>query len=702
MVKMGAIYRGKCLMKDMRAKNMNTRQLSWLGLFALGIFFVGGRSGLGATTNLLLPAGSFWRYLDDGSDQGIAWQGPMFDDSSWPLGQAQFGYGDADERTVLGFGTNARNKHLTCYFRTTVDVPDPTAFTGVTLSVLRDDGAVVYLNGTEVFRSNMPTGSIDYLTRASRGVSGKAERTYYSTNLSASVFSAGTNLLAVEIHQNSPASGDLSFDLQLAGVVNIPVITRGPYLQQGGTTNITVRWRTGLPTDSGVRYGTNPAALTFSASDTSITTEHEVRLTGLEPDTKYFYSIGTWGVPVAGDDSYFFVTAPIGPKPTRIWVIGDSGVQDQRPRILYSAYTNFTGTRHTDVWLMLGDNAYDRGTDKQYQSAVFNKFPELLRKTVAWSTIGNHETYSGSSADFPFLRIFSQPREGEAGGVPSGTERYFSFDHGSIHFVCLDAMTSDRSSNGPMCTWLRQDLAANDKEWLIAFWHHPPYSKGSHNSDTERELIQMRQNAVPILESYGVDLVLCGHSHSYERSFYVQGHYGSSKTFTNSMKVQPGSGREDDTGPYFKPDTGPQANQGTVYVVAGSSGHVSSGKLNHPVMYFGELELGTFVIDIDGSVLQARFLRETGAIDDYFTLIKGAATGPLWIVSYQQADGQLTLAWNTTPGERYRVEGSTRLSPANWTTVSEVFQAAGSTMNWSAPLATHAAHSFYRVCHLAD
>jgi len=79
-------------------------------------------------------------------------------------------------------------------------------------------------------------------------------------------------------------------------------------------------------------------------------------------------------------------------------------------------------------------------------------------------------------------------------------------------------MTQSRATNSPMANWLRADLDANTNQWLIAFWHHPPYSKGSHDSDDEIELIEMRQNIVPILEAHGVDLVVCGHSHNYERS----------------------------------------------------------------------------------------------------------------------------------------------------------------------------------------
>ena len=143
-------------------------------------------------------------------------------------------------------------------------------------------------------------------------------------------------------------------------------------------------------------------------------------------------------------------------------------------------------------------------------------------------------------ANLPYYDIFSFPKLAEAGGVASGTEAYYSFDYGNIHFVCLDSDETIRASNGPMANWLRNDLANNTQDWLIAFFHHPPYSKGSHNSDTETELIQMRQNFLPILEEHGVDLVLSGHSHAYERSKFIDGHYGSSGTFNSgSMGCKP-------------------------------------------------------------------------------------------------------------------------------------------------------------------
>ena len=166
----------------------------------------------------LVAAGSVWKYLDDGSNQATAWQAPAFDDSSWKSGPAQLGYGDGDEQTVVGFGADANNKFITTYFRQSFVVSDPpVAANRLTMNLLRDDGAVVYLNGTEVFRSNMPAGTVGYQTLSSTGVSGADESAWHSASINPSLLVAGTNVLAVEIHQESATSSDISFDLSLVG-----------------------------------------------------------------------------------------------------------------------------------------------------------------------------------------------------------------------------------------------------------------------------------------------------------------------------------------------------------------------------------------------------------------------------------------------------------------------------------------------------
>jgi hypothetical protein len=173
-----------------------------------------------------------------------------------------------------------------------------------------------------------------------------------------------------------------------------------------------------------------------------------------------------------------------------------------------------------------------------------------------------------------------------------------------------------------MFQWLTNDLANITADWTIAFWHHPPYTKGSHNSDTETELVEMRQVFLPVLEAAGVDLVLSGHSHCYERSYLLDKHYGLSTGMNATNKLDAGSGRDGGTGAYNKPEGGLISHQGTVYVVAGSSGQVSGGTLNHPAMYLSLNHLGSLVLDIEGKRLDAKFIRENGQTNDYFTILK--------------------------------------------------------------------------------
>jgi fibronectin type 3 domain-containing protein len=452
-------------------------------------------------------------------------------------------------------------------------------------------------------------------------------------------------------------------------------VTRGPYLQIGTPNSAIVRWRTSAAATARVRYGTTPGNFPNTASNATSTTEHIVGVTGLQPLTKYYYEIGTGTAWFTGDTNDFFETHPVTGTalPTRIWVLGDSGTANASAAAVRDAYLNFAGSRHTDVWLMLGDNAYNTGTDSEYQNAVFNMYWMTLQNTFLWSTRGNHESDVGGTGS-TYYNIFTLPNNAQAGGVASGTEAYYAFEYGNIHFICLDAFGSSRSSTGPMANWLRNDLAAVMRDWIIAFWHHPPYSKGSHNSDTEIELIEMRQNMLPILEDAGVDLVLCGHSHSYERSFLLDGHYGSSSTLTAAMKKDGGNGREDGTGAYNKPTFGIAPHEGAVYVVAGSSGQVSGGTLNHPAMFISLNNLGSLVIDVDGNRMDVKFLRENGTIPDYFTMIKGGASVPAAPtgLTATPGNGQVALAWNSSfSATSYHVKRATT-SGGPYTTIATV------------------------------
>jgi hypothetical protein len=179
----------------------------------------------------LVPAGAIWKLLPVTNDIGHEWRESGFDDSSWASGPAQLGYGDQDEVTVVPFFPHPEvfgGKNVSTYFRHSFEVTNLASYSNLTLRVLRDDGAVVYLSGIEVFRSNMPTGEVNYATTALFSVFAPEENfVFVSTHLTAAALREGVNVLAVEIHQNSPVSQDISFDLELApaGTRTLPRLT---------------------------------------------------------------------------------------------------------------------------------------------------------------------------------------------------------------------------------------------------------------------------------------------------------------------------------------------------------------------------------------------------------------------------------------------------------------------------------------------
>ena len=575
--------------------------------------------------------GATWNYLAGPADPGIEWRGAGYDDSAWPSGPAMLGYGEASIQTTLPYGPSATNKWRTTYFRIAFDVQDdPSGVLSLWLDANYDDGFVAYLNGVEVQRAAMPPGPVTYDTFASSHESGAFER--YDLSAFTGLLQSGANVLAVEVHQTSAGSSDLALDMALTFSSDSVNVTRGPYLQVGTQSGVVVRWRTDRAVTGVVRWGPAPGDLTAGMVAGASGTEHELALTGLAPGTRYWYGVGTPDDTFAGDSSHTFRTAPPdgAAGPARIWIVGDSGLGNQNARDVYGAYRTYAGAAATDLWLMLGDNAYGSGTDAQYQAGVFDVYPELLRSSVVWPTRGNHDLlYAGLHNDY--YDIFTMPAGGEAGGLASGTEAYYSFDHGHVHFVCLDSEGSDRSIGGAMLQWLRADLAATAQPWIVAYWHHPPYSKGSHDSDDPGDsggrMRDMRQNVLPILDSTGVDLVLTGHSHAYERSFLLNGHYGTSGSLTIDMKIDAGDGRAGGDGPYVKPSAAQGPFEGAVYTVAGSGSQTGGGSLDHPVMVQSLDVLGSVVIDVQGQRMDVRFLDDAGAVRDSFAIVKGPVLG---------------------------------------------------------------------------
>ncbi|MES2558383.1 MAG: alkaline phosphatase PhoX [Bacteroidota bacterium] len=184
---------------------------------------------------------SDWYYLDNGTNQDSAWRFPSFYEGSWNYGPAILGYGDASATTV-GYGPDANNKYITTYFRKKVNIPSLAALTdSIMFGIMRDDGAIVYVNGTEVFRSNMPDTVINYLTFSSTTIDAAAERTYYYYTVPKSLFVNGINTIAVEIHNRDGLSSDLTFEMEVKAdprTLNFLAPTANQSIAAGNTYNI--------------------------------------------------------------------------------------------------------------------------------------------------------------------------------------------------------------------------------------------------------------------------------------------------------------------------------------------------------------------------------------------------------------------------------------------------------------------------------
>jgi acid phosphatase type 7 len=441
-----------------------------------------------------------------------------------------------------------------------------------------------------------------------------------------------------------------------------PSFVRAPYLQFATTNSIYVVWRTEGPILPVVRFGEKPDALNEKATEVVTraslgaegktipakreplrtkenlklpklhsaavgTFQYEAKLTGLKPSTRYYYAVLDGEQPLTPRDAgYSFVTPPpVGTaKRVRFWAFGDSGTGRQEQVNVHKAMREAVRRdgQPLDFWLHLGDMAYSTGRDVEFQSRFFEIYDLTMRSFVCWPTMGNHEgaTSKGTTGIGPYYDAYVVPTRGEVGGVPSGTEAYYSFDYANLHFVCLDSHDLERKPSGAMAKWLKADLEKTLADWVIGFWHHPPYTKGSHDSDKEKDLTEMREMIMPLIDSGGVDLVLTGHSHVYERSMLIDGAYAT-PTVAENVVLDDGDGDPQGDGAYRKSE-GIQPHQGTVQIVAGNGGATLGRKGTIPFMRKTLIEHGSVLIDIYGDTLTAKMVNLNGSTRDVFSMVK--------------------------------------------------------------------------------
>jgi len=195
--------------------------------YLLGFFFISSNI---YSQKKVISSGDDWQYFDKERTAPIGWETSDKYTKNWKKGISPLGYGDSAAKTTIGFGYNPEKKHITNYFKKTFRIDNPYQYLVYSLNILRDDGAVVYLNGREVMRSNMPTGKITPSTLAnSLVVTAAAESYFHKKLLLPDDFIAGVNTISVSIHKARNTSIDCIFDLELIGTNDpkmLPNITK--------------------------------------------------------------------------------------------------------------------------------------------------------------------------------------------------------------------------------------------------------------------------------------------------------------------------------------------------------------------------------------------------------------------------------------------------------------------------------------------
>ena len=689
---------------------------------------------------------------------------PWLSSATLPIG---YGTNWSGYTSSFIWGTNPTVSPIprTSYYRKTLT--SITGYSSITINCKSDDAVVIYLNGTEVHRTSnlpafpttilpttIPSSKIDVSSPLSSFQTSVTISGSTLTSILAAHPTSGNLTVTAEVHQHDTGSGEFTssgdsyFDIEITGTSGplTPLITRGPYLQLPTPYGMQVRWSTNTSEIGKVCYSSS-GPITISnpgicqnqtVSTTSL--EHIVDITGLSYSTKYYYSIQHLTSSLIEESTdHFFNTPPNSvdnSKTTRIWVTGDCSegayIGNQLPVLNgFENYKILNSLPAADLWLLLGDNAYDFGTDTEYGSKFFNPYDasssNVMKQTPILPCAGNHDYYNGPDigttlkatleANNPvlgasifatgspyalsdyrvtknnaFFDVFSMPTS----SIPkynvssaSGKKAYYSYNHNNIHFVCLDSYgfynnyllygdiptfpALPNSTTNQQFDWLISDLNSSKLDpnikWTILYWHHAPYTRGGgHFSDTttadEFILKGIREKLIKYLDNaeYKIDLVLNGHSHSYERSRLLKNHHDDELTFSstsnNNPSIIPGTNSFANsdgkfTGytscPYIKSSTN-TINEGVVYVVTGSAGQrqptthlnptdgitlkghkaLNGASFSTPTATnrgtIEDTQGGSFYLEIQSNRLDAKFINESGVVADNFTIFKDVSS----------------------------------------------------------------------------
>ncbi|HYV26974.1 MAG TPA: metallophosphoesterase [Candidatus Eisenbacteria bacterium] len=478
----------------------------------------------------LIRIGDSWRYFKgtmEASSPASAWREIGFDDSTWLSGPSGFsvGFGSCsevsfNEATLL---CDLPGRYASVFFRKRFTVSDPATIAWLILRADYDDGFVAYLNGQEIARKNIPgaVGSPVPFDATAATIRPRGEAEDIEVSAFTGLLVRGENVLAIQAHNYYLS--DFTFALVPELLANF---NRGPFVQNASTNSIQIIWRTPIPASSKVEYGIE-ASMNLAIADSALVTNHAVSLTNLAPGTQYFYRV------ISTTSERTVVSPPESFRSLKssgdlsFAVFGDSGsgmIQQYQiaDRIREAA---------PDLVKHVGDVIYPEFTTGRTDLKCLSVYRPHMQNTPYYFAFGNHDLYA-TNGDQPFLEAFYLPTNSM-----SGTEHYYSFDHGDAHFAVLFVpflyqyaqFPQYRLDIGsPQYNWLTNDLARTTKPWRFLFFHVPINSSGAHRFDDLNlngvpDCVDIQQWLMPVARQYGVQMIFNGHDHNYERFIPTNG-----------------------------------------------------------------------------------------------------------------------------------------------------------------------------------
>jgi hypothetical protein len=495
-------------------------------------------------------AGDVWRYFcasNAPSSPATAWREVTFDDSLWLQGPSGFSTANVYPDYQATTWPSPPANYGSIFFRRTFNLADAASVKWLVLRLAYQDGFVAYLNGQEIARrglTNTPPAFNDYAAYYSSGRVGLAED--FDVTAAAGLLRTGTNVLAIELHTAVTNEPSLVFTNHMVLVPELLAnFQRGPFLQNATTNSIQVIWRTPVPADTVVEYGTNE---TFGAefSEATLTTNHVATLTDLLPGTRYFYQVRSTATTTAASPTNSFRT--LRPSGDVCFLeIGDSGDGSVAQYSLVGAMTQ----AGADLVVHVGDILYPDFLDGLVDLRCLSVYGPMMRSVPFFCVMGNHDvdieedgvTLGDGGTGEEDISTFYMPTN-----PVTGTEHFYSFDHGDVHFVVLflpelapstSVLTNYELYEGSaQYGWLTNDLAASSKPWKFIFMHFPlATSAFPHRFDTDNQNNphfdtiytnlydwQVAQDLLlPVAQRYGVQMFFSGHSHIYERFMPING-----------------------------------------------------------------------------------------------------------------------------------------------------------------------------------